>query len=207
MAPVLTEMYGSIDKKQGRDSVSFYRINYDGWIKGILPAIHVHIKVHLLVCKSQETFQAGVSCCCQGLPIPLQPDRLQPRTHRPLWHTHLWYNWHAHLWTHPRLQHGACRSVKTRRQCQQPGCWWQSTKLGVWNHNWRSGMHESLIIKSVKQWRCGCEYSIYMSCLCLALLCMSSFAFDCDLEAFMSALICSTCTCPLLCAAESQGYG
>lgn len=60
--------------------------------KGILPSIHAHIKVHLLVCKSQETFQAGVSCCCQGLPVPLQPDGLQPRTHRPLWHTHLRYD-------------------------------------------------------------------------------------------------------------------
>lgn len=58
-----------------------------------------------------------------------------------------------------------------QRQSQQPGCWWQRTKLGVWNHNWRSRMHGSLVIK-VKHWRCGCEYSMNT---CLAVLCMSSF--------------------------------
>lgn len=164
LAPILTAMYATW--------FCFFlkRQLWWGGKKGILPSIHAHIKVHLLVCKSQETFQAGVSCGCQGLPVPLQPDGLQPRTHRPLWHTHLRYDWHAHLWTHPRLQYGACRSVKTQRRWRQPGCWWQRTKLGVWNHNCRSGMHGRLIIK-VKQWRCGCEYNmntcalLYHACL------------------------------------------
>lgn len=105
-----------------------------------------HTEVHLLVCESQEAVQAGVSCCCQSVSVPLQPDGLQPHTHRPLWHTHLRYDRHAHLWTHPWLQYSACGSVKTQRRWEQAGWWWQSTKIGVWNHNWRSRVRVSLII-------------------------------------------------------------
>lgn len=111
-----------------------------------------HPLSHLLVCESQEAFQAGVSCRRQSVSVPLQPDGLQPRAHRPLWHTHLWHDRHAHLRPHPWLQDGACWSVKT--ETVRAGRW-QSTKIGGWRHNWRRSVLVSLIHRG-----CDCEYSI-----------------------------------------------
>lgn len=79
------------------------------------------MRVHLLVCESQKAVEAGVSCGRQRVCVPLQPDGLQPLTHRPLLHTHLWYNGHTHLWSHPWLQHGGCRSVNTESERKQVG--------------------------------------------------------------------------------------
>lgn len=159
------------------------------------------MKVHLLVCESQEAVKAGVSCCCQCVSVPLQPDGLQPHTHRPLGHTHLRYDWHTHLWTHPWLQHSGCGSVNTERA--RAGEWWQNTEIGGWNHNWRSTVHVNPIIW-VKECRCGCEYSMHE---CGWLYSMDMYAFVCDLEAFMPVFTCTVSTCPLLCGAEFQGYG
>lgn len=66
----------------------------------LVPFSHL---LHLLVRESQEAVQAVVSCRGQGVHVPLHADGLQPHTHGPLGHTHLWYDRHAHLGAHTWL--------------------------------------------------------------------------------------------------------